>query len=52
MARAETDSQYTAKLDELDYLLNDPDAPVRPDLVWSLLADIAAHDTAPQRHPG
>jgi len=27
----------TTKLDELDRQLNDPDLPLQPDLIWSLL---------------
>ena len=36
-----TDAEYTRKLDELDRLLNDPDVPMEPAKVWSLLAEIA-----------
>lgn len=39
-----TEADYTRKLDELDRLLNDPDVPMAPDRVWSLLADIALHE--------
>ncbi len=35
---------YDRKLDELDRLLNDPDVPMEPDRVWSLLAEIARRD--------
>ena len=38
------DLDYTRKLDELDRLLNDPDVPMQPARVWSLLAEIAEHD--------
>lgn len=41
-----TDTDYTRKLDELDRLLNDPDVPMQPERVWSLLAEIAQHDIA------
>ena len=34
-------AEYRCKLDELDRLLNDPDVPMQPDRVWSLLADVA-----------
>ncbi len=44
-----TDTDYTLKLDELDRLLNDPDAPMQPDRVWSLLAEISHHDLSDQR---
>lgn len=32
------------KLDELDRLLNDPDVPMEPEKVWTLLAEIAQRD--------
>lgn len=44
-----TDQEYERKLDELDHLLNDPDAPMEPDRVWSLLADISRRDLARQK---
>lgn len=43
-----TETEYAEKLEELDRLLNDPDAPIRPDLVWSLLAEIAEQDLGSQ----
>jgi hypothetical protein len=42
-----TDSDYAKILDELDHLLNDYDAPMKPDRVWSLLAEVARHDLEP-----
>jgi hypothetical protein len=39
-----TESEYARKLDELDRLLNDPDVPMQPSLVWTLLAEISLHD--------
>ena len=39
-----TDSDYAQKLDQLDSLLNDPDVPMQPSLVWTLLAEISLHD--------
>jgi hypothetical protein len=39
-----TDAEYSRKLDELDRLLNDPDVPMEPGRVWSLLAEIAQRD--------
>jgi hypothetical protein len=39
-----TDAEYARKLDELDRLLNDPDVPMEPDKVWSLLAEIAQRE--------
>jgi hypothetical protein len=34
-------AEYCLKLDELDRLLNDPDVPMQPDRIWSLLADVS-----------
>jgi hypothetical protein len=31
---------YVRKLDELDRLLNDPDVPIQPDLIWFLLDEV------------
>ena len=39
-----TEADYACKLDELDRLLNDPDVPMEPARVWSLLAEISEHD--------
>jgi hypothetical protein len=36
--------EYNRKLDELDRLLNDPDVPMQPDRIWSLLADVSQWD--------
>jgi hypothetical protein len=36
--------EYSRKLDELDRLLNDPDVPIQPDRIWSLLADVSRHE--------
>lgn len=48
-----TDSDYARKLDQLDHLLNDPEAPMQPSVVWELLAEIAHHDApAPSRPSG
>jgi hypothetical protein len=33
--------EYRRKLEELDRLLNDPDVPMQPDRIWSLLADVS-----------
>ena len=41
-------TNYEAKLDELDRLLNDPDVPMQPDRVWSLLAEISRHEANSQ----
>ena len=39
-----------AKLDEVDRMLNDPDAKMEPALVWSLLAEISERDRVPTPH--
>jgi hypothetical protein len=39
-----TDEEYTGKLEELDHLLNDPEAPLQPARIWSLLAEISERD--------
>ncbi len=39
-----TESDYRTKLDELDRLLNDPDVPMEPGRVWSLLAELSRPD--------
>jgi hypothetical protein len=44
-----TEAEYAGKLDELDRLLNDPDVPMQPARVWSLLAEIAQSDLAMAR---
>jgi len=44
-----TEAEYAGKLDELDRLLNDPDVPMQPARVWSLLAEIAQRDLATAR---
>ena len=41
-----TDVEYTRMLDELDRLLNDPDVPIEPARVWSLLAELSQRDMA------
>ena len=38
------DPDLNNKLDELDRLLNDPDVPMQPARVWSLLAESSHHD--------
>lgn len=42
-----TGTDYERKLDEVDRLLNDPDAPLQPHRVWALLAEISLHDIDP-----
>lgn len=41
-----TGAEYSRKLDELDRLLNDPDAPLQPDRVWCLLAEVSRSELA------
>jgi hypothetical protein len=36
-----TDSEYDTKQQEVERLLNDPETPMRPELIWSLLEDLA-----------
>jgi len=36
-----TEEEYARKLEELDRLLNDPDVPIQPARIWSLLEQIA-----------
>ncbi len=38
------DDEYGQKLDELDRLLNDPDVPMQPSRIWSLLAELSQRD--------
>lgn len=38
-----TQADYARKLEELDTLLNDPDVPMQPERIWSLLADVSGH---------
>ena len=45
-------AEYRRKLDELDRLLNDPDVPMQPDRIWSLLADVSRPEvTSTTRSP-
>jgi hypothetical protein len=41
-----SNAEYRRKLDELDRLLNDPDLPMQPDRIWSLLEDVSRHEIA------
>ena len=45
-----TEADYQFKLAELDRLLNDPDVPIEPARIWSLLAEVSQHDLAAARH--
>jgi hypothetical protein len=44
-------AEYTRKLEELDWLFNDPEAPVEPARLWRLLAELARHDREPPDAP-
>ena len=52
-----TDDRDARKLDELDRLLNDPEVPMQPELIWRILDEIShsepcdARQTIPMR-PG
>ena len=39
-----TEMEFEAKLAELDRLLNDPEVRMDPHRVWSLLAEVSAHE--------
>lgn len=43
-----TETEYARRLEEIERLLNDPDVPMQPALVWTLLDEIAAK--APRPH--
>lgn len=46
-----TDADYARMLDEVDRLINDPDVPMEPSRVWSLLAEIARGNEGALRTP-
>jgi hypothetical protein len=46
-----TEEQYARKLNELDRLLNDPDVPMQPARIWSLLAELSEQDLHPDGMP-
>ena len=46
-----TETEYGRRLDELDRLLNDPDVPMEPGKVWSLMAEIAQRDLRTSTSP-
>jgi hypothetical protein len=43
-----TSTDYVRKFDELDRLLNDPDVPIQPELIWCLLDEAAKWETTDQ----
>jgi hypothetical protein len=36
-----TNTEYQRRAEEIDRLLNDPETPMRPDLVWDLVEHLA-----------
>jgi predicted ATPase len=36
-----TSTEYQRRAEEIDRLLNDPETPMRPDLVWDLVEHLA-----------
>jgi hypothetical protein len=40
-----TSADYIRTLDELNRLLNDPDVPLQPELIWCLLYEVAKWET-------
>ena len=40
-ARNALNRETDRRMDELDRLINDPNVPIEPDRVWSLLAELA-----------
>jgi hypothetical protein len=40
-----TNDDYARKLGQVDRVLNDPDVPIQPALIWRLLAEISDHDS-------
>lgn len=39
-----TEEDYAQMLDELDLLLNDPDVPMQPAVIWRLVAEVSQQD--------
>jgi len=40
-----TDEDYARKLDEADRVMNDPNVPMQPALIWRLLVEISEHES-------
>jgi len=40
-----THDEYVRKLQQMNRVLNDPDVPMQPALIWSLLAELSQHDS-------
>jgi len=43
-ARNALNAETDRRMDELDRLINDPNVPIEPDRVWSLLAELAERE--------
>ena len=39
-----TEEDYAQMLDELDRLLNEPDVPMQPAVIWPLVAEVSHQD--------
>jgi len=39
-----TEDDYAQTLEDLERLLNDPDLPMQPELIWRLLDQVSEHD--------
>ena len=46
------DDTLVRKLSDLDLLLNDPDVPMEPMLIWRLASEIAKHEVSAAAPPG
>jgi hypothetical protein len=46
------DDTLVRKLSDLDRLLNDPDVPMEPMLIWRLASEIAKHEVSAAAPPG
>ena len=44
-----TEEDYAQMLDELDRLLNDPDVPMQPAVIWRLVTEVSQQELA-SRH--
>jgi hypothetical protein len=51
-SKAMSDTEYDSKLDELDRLLNDPDSPMDPSKVWTLLAEVSQAEACAAANAG
>lgn len=44
-----SEAEFERRMAELDRLLNDPDVPMDPDRIWTLLAEISRRTAPPPR---